>query len=106
MNANENRIYSLAQAAVLTGFSAGKFRYNKPTLIAAGVTVSDSGWRIPHTALARIGWLDVKPPRGVVAPPSPREVAELRVQELEAEVARLLAELGDRPAKKRRLFAR
>jgi hypothetical protein len=87
------RIYSLNQAANLTGFSLGKFRYNKEALIEAGATVSEQGYRIPHSTLETLGWLGVKAPKSVVAPPSALELAELRIAELEAEVAELREEL-------------
>lgn len=101
-----DRIYSLSQAVLLTGFSAGKFRYNKEKLVKAGCRVSEHGWRIPHSALAKLGWLGVKQPKGELSPPSPLELAELRVQQLEREVATLKKELAERPAKKRGLFSR
>jgi len=105
MNTTE-RIYSLQQAVILTGFSAGKFRYNREKLTKAGVHISDDGWRIPHSTLAKLGWLGVKAPRGVIAPPSRLELAELRVKELEAENSKLKAELNERPARRRGLFSR
>lgn len=105
MDTPQDRIYSLSQAVVATGFSAGKFRYNKEKLTKAGVVISDEGWRIPHSSLAKLGWLGVKAPRGVIAPPSPLERAELRVKELEAENANLRKQLAEKP-KKRGLFSR
>jgi hypothetical protein len=90
------RVYSLQQAANLTGFSLGKFRYNRKQLIATGAVVSSDGWRIPHSTLKEMGWLGVKTPKAPVAEPSALELAELRVRELEAE----LAELKEQSAKK------
>ena len=83
------RTYSLRQAADLTGFSQGKFRYQKALLIAHGATITAEGWRIPHTTLEELGWLGVKTPKALPAAPSPLEVAEARIRELEAEVAQL-----------------
>jgi hypothetical protein len=97
-----NRIYSLRQAADLTGFSQGKFRYNKDLLIENGATVSADGWRIPHTTLVGVGWIGVKEQKAAVAAPSRLELAEARVLELEAEVARLTEELNHRPSLFRR----
>lgn len=91
MNLSE-RVYSLRQAADLTGFSQGKFRYNKDKLVAAGATVSDEGWRIPHTTLQVLGWVDPSPSN--VPAPSALEIAEARVRELEVEVAALREELS------------
>ncbi|WP_348788464.1 hypothetical protein [Leifsonia sp. NPDC080035] len=83
------RVYSLAQAATVTGFSLGKFRYNKAALIEAGAKVDAEGWRIPHSTLRQLGWIGVKPPKGAVPEPSALERAELRIAELEAELASL-----------------
>lgn len=80
--------YSLQQAADLTGFSLGKFRYNKDKLMAAGVVVTDEGWRIPHSVLTDLGWIGKKAPKKVVTL-TPLQKAEARIAELEAEVARL-----------------
>lgn len=106
MNTNTERIYSLQQAVTVTGFSAGKFRYNKPALLKAGVTITSAGWRIPHSTLLKMGWLGVKPPKGDTPEMSALEAAELRVKQLEAEVERLTAELANRPTKRRGLFGR
>ncbi len=108
---NTNRIYTLTQAATLTGFSEGKFRYpkNKTALLNAGATITDSGaWRIPHTTLQQLGWIGVKPPKGEVAPPTSLEQAEMKVAELEAEVRRLtsLLQQSTTPTRKKRLFGR
>ena len=87
-----NRILSLQAAADYCGFSLGKFRYpkNKTALIAAGATVNTEGhWRIPLSALEAIGWVGVKPSKTDIAPPSPLEIAELRIVELESELLAL-----------------
>lgn len=102
MTTTATRIYSLRQAADLTGFSQGKFRYNRELLVSHGVQIDADGWRIPHAVLEELGWLGVKPPRAEVAAPSRAEMAEARVAELEAEVARLTEQLGSR----RGLFGR
>lgn len=98
-----DRVYSLRQAADLTGFSEGKFRYNKALLVEHGVVVDDEGWRVPHSVLVELGWLGVKQPRRVPAAPSALEVAEARVRELEVEVERLR---GQVERKGRGLFGR
>ena len=83
------RTYSLRQAADLTGFSQGKFRYQKDLLLAHGATITADGWRIPHSTLEQIGWLGVKAPKALPAAPSPLEVAEARIRELEGELEQL-----------------
>jgi len=98
MSNSTGRIYSLRQASDLTGFSQGKFRYNKELLIENGAVVSDDGWRIPHITLVGVGWIGVKEPRAEIAAPSRLELAEARVAELELEVARLNDELDRRPS--------
>lgn len=92
------RIYSLNQASNLTGFSLGKFRYNKEALVNAGATITKDGYRIPHETLVKMGWLGVKAPKAVVAPPSTLELAELRIAELEAEVVELRSQLLHKPS--------
>lgn len=84
-----DRTYSLRQAADLTGFSTGKFRYQKDTLLAHGATITDEGWRIPHSTLEQLGWLGVKAPKALPSAPSALEVAEARIRELEAELLAL-----------------
>ena len=98
MSNSTGRIYSLRQASDLTGFSQGKFRYNKDLLIENGVVVSADGWRIPHSTLVGVGWIGVKKPRATIAAPSRLEIAEAKVIDLEAEVARLREELDRRPS--------
>ena len=98
MSASTSRIYSLQQAANLTGFSLGKFRYNKQRLIEAGATISESGYRIPHAALQELGWLGVKAPKGPIAEPTALERAELRIAELEAELAEARTALARKPS--------
>ena len=93
-----DRIYSLQQAANLTGFRLGKFRYSKDKLVAAGATVSDEGWRIPHTTLKAMGWLGIKAPKAAIAEPTALELAEIRVAQLEAENAELKEQLNKRPS--------
>lgn len=92
------RTYSLRQASDLTGFSQGKFRYNKELLVQNGAIVSEEGWRIPHSTLIGVGWIGVKEPRATIAAPSRLEIAEAKVIDLEAEVARLREELDRRPS--------
>lgn len=94
-----DRTYSLRQAADLTGFSVGKFRYQKDVLLSHGATITDDGWRIPHSTLEELGWLGVKTPRALPAAPSALEIAEARIRELEMEVATLREQ-------KRPLFSR
>lgn len=94
MTTTITRTYSLRQAADITGFSMGKFRYNRELLTAHGVEIDADGWRIPHTTLEELGWLGVKPAR-VSAPAVSRvEIAEARVRELEAQVAELTEQLN------------
>jgi hypothetical protein len=95
-----DRVLTLGEAVKVTGFSAGKFRYNKETLVAAGAMVTPTGWSIPLSALSSLGWLGVKPPKGVVTE-TPLSRALARVAELEAENASLRA-AASRP----RLFGR
>lgn len=102
MNATATRTYSLRQAADLTGFSLGKFRYNRELLTNNGVTITDEGWRIPHTTLETLGWLGVKPSREPLPAMSALETAEARIRELEAENTALRAQV-DKP---RGLFGR
>lgn len=97
-----NRIYSLKQASDVTGFSLGKFRYHKDALMNAGATITTEGYRIPHQTLQQLGWLGVKAPKTVVAPPSLLEQAELHIKELETEVL-FLRKQGSR---KHSLFGR
>lgn len=92
MPTTTTRILTLGEAVKLTGFSAGKFRYNKDTLVAEGVTVTPEGWSIPVDVLTRLGWVGVKTPKGELVD-TPLSVANQRVAELEAEVSRLRAEL-------------
>lgn len=103
---NTNRIYNLQQATTITGFSMGKFRYpkNKEALLKAGATITKGQWRIPHTTLEQMGWIGVKPSKGVVAPPTDLEVAELKVQQLEAEVKKLTRMLEQKQPLRKRLF--
>lgn len=105
---NANRIYTLQQASNLTGFSMGKFRYpkNKEALLKAGATITKGQWRIPHHTLEQMGWIGVKPSKNVVAPPTALEEAELKVQKLEAEVARLTRMLEQKQPIRKRLFGR
>ena len=98
-----NRVLSLGEAVRLTGFSAGKFRYNKALLEESGVVVSAAGWEIPYKVLESLGWLGVKEPKTDVAPTA-LALARSRVAELEAEVARLNKELAS--AQRPRLFGR
>lgn len=94
------RIYSLKTAAALIGSSEGRFRYNRDKLVQAGVVITEDGWRIPHSALVAVGWVD---PRATIpALPLTRvEQLELRIKELEVENERLREE-ASRP----RLFGR
>lgn len=92
MTITTDRVLTLGEAVKLTGFSAGKFRYNRDTLVSEGVTVTPEGWSIPLSVLNRIGWVGVKAPKGEVVD-TPLSVAQARVVELETEVAHLRAEL-------------
>lgn len=96
--------YSLRQAADLTGYSLGKFRYNKEKLLAAGATIQQDGWRIPHSTLELLGWLDNKPARTAEITLTPLQEAEQRVRELEQENADLRSQLAARG--RRGLFRR
>lgn len=96
------RILTLGEAVKITGFSAGKFRYQKDKLVEAGVTVTEDGWNIPLYVLENLGWLGVKKPKGEVKE-TPLSIAQARITELEAENARLKAELEK---KNRGLFGR
>lgn len=97
--ADDHRVLTLGEAVRLTGFSAGKFRYNKTKLAEAGVTITADGWAIPMSALKDLGWLGVKPSKGEVQD-TPLSQARARIAELEAEVAEL------RKANRPRLFGR
>ena len=103
MTANTmDRVLTLGEAVKITGFSAGKFRYQKDKLVEAGVTISADGWSIPLSVLHELGWVGVKKPKGEVKE-TPLSIAHARIAELEAENASLRAEL-DR--KGRGLFGR
>lgn len=97
---SDDRTLTLGEAVRVTGFSAGKFRYNKELLVEAGVQVSNDGWSIPMTVLHNLGWVGVKPPKGSVKE-TPLSIAQARIIELEAEVAKLRSQVS-RP----RLFGR
>ena len=83
-----DRLLTLGEAVKLTGFSAGKFRYNKAKLEAAGVVITSDGWSIPVSVLNKLGWVGVKTPKGEVVE-TPLSIAQARIAELEAELAEL-----------------
>lgn len=95
-----DRMLTLGEAVKLTGFSAGKFRYNKEKLVQHGVVVNPDGWSIPLASLRELGWVGVKPPKGEVKE-TPLAKAQARIAELEAELAELRKH-SNRP----RLFGR
>lgn len=90
---NSGMTLSLAAAAKLCGSSEGRFRYNRESLVAAGVTITDEGWRIPVDVLLTFGWVKTE----VVAAlePTPLQKAEQEIVSLRAEVASLQAELAE-----------
>lgn len=90
-----DRILTLGEAVKITGFSAGKFRYQKDKLLSAGVTITDDGWSIPLSVLHNLGWVGVKKPKGEVVD-TPLSLAQARITELEAENATLRSELDKR----------
>ena len=99
------RIFTLGEAVKLTGFSAGKFRYNKELLVEAGASISSEGWSIPLESLRSLGWVGVKPPKAPVRDTALSRARE-RVTELEAEVATLRSELDRSRPIAVRLFGR
>jgi len=52
-------VYSVSEAMRLTGFSSTKFRYepNMRRLEELGADVTGSVWRIPRSALIKLGWI-------------------------------------------------
>lgn len=103
---NPERVLTLGEAVKITGFSAGKFRYQKTQLLSAGVRITPDGWQIPIKALTALGWVGVKPPKGELTD-TPLSVALAKVAKLEAENAELRVALTRRPSLfKRRAISR
>lgn len=88
-----DRVLTLGEAVKITGFSAGKFRYQRDNLVRAGVVITDAGWAIPYRTLLELGWVGKKPAKGEVVD-TPLSLAQTRIAELEEEVAYLRVELN------------
>jgi hypothetical protein len=95
-NENNEKTYSLAEAAAKCGMSLNKFRAHKDELVVHGSTVSSSGWTIPESALSKMGWLGVKPEKKVeklvkasllAAANKENNILRARVLELEEQLA-------------------
>ncbi|MBC9954069.1 hypothetical protein ICM05_05335 [Leucobacter sp. cx-42] len=101
----ENLSLSLAQAATATGFSEGRFRYNRTRLEQLGVEITSSGWSIPVVVLIQLGWLSAEKVSTLEL--SPLQKAEQAVEALKLEVEKLKAQLQEERTQKRGgLFAR
>ncbi|WP_017792986.1 hypothetical protein [Leucobacter salsicius] len=98
---------SLAEAAHLTGSSLGRFRYNRPRLQELGATITEKSWAIPLAALVKMEWLT--PAQAAEVKPSPLDLAQDRIAELEAQLASTREELAAVQAEagaRRTLFGR
>lgn len=86
------KTYSLREAAEATGYSEGRFRYNKTKLVELGTVIEARSWTIPESALTALGWLDPTKPK--TRKLSKLEMALTEVKALKAENAALRAELA------------
>lgn len=97
--------FSLRRAAEVAGVSVSTLRRHRDALVAAGATVSPSGWNVPVTALEAVGLIGPQaatsaPRTASQAPKAPegdQALAEAvqRAQDAEARVTELEAQLLD-----------
>lgn len=79
----QEKVYTLADAAAATGRSMPTIRRRREQLVAAGAVVDPKGWRIPHSALIAAGFQPDWTTASVSGPEKPQEPLTV-VPELEA----------------------
>lgn len=67
-------VFTMREAAEVAGVSVSTLRRRREDLVAAGAGITESGWRVPMTALIGAGLIDGEGPRR--EDPAPEAVSE------------------------------
>lgn len=69
-------VFTMREAAEVAGVSVSTLRRRREDLVAAGAGITESGWRVPMTALIGAGLIDGEGPRR--EDPAPEAVSETK----------------------------
>lgn len=69
-------VFTMREAAEVAGVSVSTLRRRREDLVAAGAGITESGWRVPMTALIGAGLIDGEGPRS--EDPAPEAVSETK----------------------------